>query len=451
MRFVDLFAGLGGFHRALGSLGHECVYACELDEELGSLYKLNFPQAARVTFGDIRSTFDRIPPHEILCAGFPCQPFSKSGSQTGALDKARGTLFADVVRVLDRHRPEYVFLENVGNYQRHDGGRTWQIARDALLELGYYIQATAQVATGGTGLLSPHHLGYPHTRERFFVVGRRTPWDRDVFPSRRWSGRTTLTSILQDDDELTPLDRLETRLSDGQHKCIEHWNAFLHQLPGSVRLPSFPLWGDELSAIYPYIDTVPANLRVHELQRVTRYRGSTRITRSELLQRLPAYARDPGPTFPNWKAKFIRQNRTFWRGASPYLSREWRRDLRAMPASFRKLEWNCQGEERDLWQHVLQFRPSGLRVKRMTSSPALVAMTSTQIPVVGPAHRFLTRVEGLRLQDFGDDHLLPLSRADAFRALGNAVHVGLVRAIATSALLAAEGHAGQQRLALEAS
>jgi DNA (cytosine-5)-methyltransferase 1 len=451
MKFVDLFAGLGGFHRALGSLGHECVYACELDEELGALYKLNFPESANVTFGDIRSTIDQIPPHEILCAGFPCQPFSKSGTQTGALDKARGTLFADVVRVLDRHRPEFLFLENVGNFQRHDGGRTWQIARDALLELGYFIQATAHVTSGGPGLLSPHHLGYPHTRERFFVVGRRTPWDRDVFPPRRRRGRTTLTSILQDDAELTPLDRVETQLSEGQRRCIEHWNKFLRDLPGTVRLPSFPLWGDELSAVYPYVETVPARLGLRELQRVTRYRGDTRLTRTELLERLPAYARDPGPTFPKWKSTFIRQNRSFWREAAPYLSREWRRELRALPASFRKFEWNCQGEKRDLWEHVLQFRPSGLRVKRMTSSPALVAMTATQIPVVGPAHRFLTRVEGLRLQDFDDDHLLPLSRADAFRALGNAVHVGLVRAIAASALLAPELDAGQQRLALEAS
>src|SRR6202011_1339873 len=95
-----------------------------------------------------------------------------------------------------------------------------------------------------------------------------------------------------------------------------------------------------------------------------------------------------------------------------------------------KLEWNCHGEVRDLYEHVLQFRPSGLRVKRMRTAPALVSMTTTQIPIVGPQKRFITRTEGLRLQGFPDDHHLPKARRDAFAALGNAVHVELVRLIA---------------------
>ena len=104
------------------------------------------------------------------------------------------------------------------------------------------------------------------------------------------------------------------------------------------------------------------------------------------------------------------------------------------PPSMRKLEWNCKGEERELWQHVLQFRPSGLRVKRYSASPSLVAMTSTQIPILGPERRFLTRVEGLRLQNFPDNHKLPKSPTKAFKALGNAVHVGVALAIAKKVL-----------------
>src|ERR1700730_7522822 len=81
LRFVDLFAGLGGFHLALRSLGHRCVFASEMDEELRELYKQNFPSVADQTVGDIRRHKAEVPPHDLLCAGFPCQPFSKSGSQ----------------------------------------------------------------------------------------------------------------------------------------------------------------------------------------------------------------------------------------------------------------------------------------------------------------------------------------------------------------------------------
>lgn len=105
MKFVDLFAGLGGFHKAMKRLGHECVFASEIDHELHELYTQNFPDARNKTFGDIRKCRDSVPRHDILCGGFPCQPFSKSGSQQGLHDKIQGTLFDEIVYILDRCRP----------------------------------------------------------------------------------------------------------------------------------------------------------------------------------------------------------------------------------------------------------------------------------------------------------------------------------------------------------
>src|SRR5258708_15046474 len=110
-----------------------------------------------------------------------------------------------------------------------------------------------------------------------------------------------------------------------------------------------------------------------------------------------------------------------------------------MPASLRKLEWNCQGEERNLWKHVLQFRPSGLRVKRMTAIPALVSLTTSQIPIIGPKGRYITRGEALGLQGFPPDFELPVTRELAFQALGNAVHVGVATEVASRLL----GHNGR--------
>ena len=98
LRFVDLFAGLGGFHLALRSLGHECVFASEVDQGLEELYLRNFPDAHGTVHGDIRECKHKVPAHDILCAGFPCQPFSKSGDQRGMRDKTRGTRYHSMLR-----------------------------------------------------------------------------------------------------------------------------------------------------------------------------------------------------------------------------------------------------------------------------------------------------------------------------------------------------------------
>ena len=111
MRFVDLFAGLGGFHLALRRLGHTCVFACEVDETLRTLYEKNFGTQCA---GDIRKIREiDVPPHDILCAGFPCQPFSKAGDQDGLGDRELGGLYKDMLRIIRFHKPRFLILENV--------------------------------------------------------------------------------------------------------------------------------------------------------------------------------------------------------------------------------------------------------------------------------------------------------------------------------------------------
>jgi len=431
MRFVDLFAGLGGFHKALATLAHECVFACEINPELRQIYKGNFPNTAKTIHGDVRYCKDRVPAHDILCAGFPCQPFSKSGTQKGLKDKTRGTLFHEIVDVLERCRPEYVILENVGNFERHDEGRTWEIVRESLEKLGYDVNGTEHVTSGGTGLLSPHHFGFPHSRERFYIVARQGKLPSESLPQGDRSCVTNLENIVQIKGELCEQDRIETKLTAQQKDCIDHWNALLSKLPETeVELPSFPIWGDEFEATYPFEEYTPFVAPITELRRsLNGHSALSRVPRERLLEFLPNYARYEVEQFPRWKVEFIRQNREWFTEHKKYFGKRWLRRLREFPASLRKLEWNCQGEERDLWRHVLQFRPSGLRVKRYSACPSLVAMTSTQIPLLGPQKRFLTRVEGLRLQGFPDNHKIPESRSKTFQALGNAVHVGVVSAI----------------------
>ena len=423
MRFIDLFAGLGGFRIALERLGHECVFACEVDPELQELYGRNFPDGPEI-YGDIRISKQYVPPHDVLCAGFPCQPFSKSGAQAGLSDETSGTLFHEILDILKRHKPTYVILENVGNFERHDDGRTWRVVKSSLGSLGYEVSATEHMASGGEGLLSPHHMGYPHHRERFFAVASREGVPKDVFPSRdRWAA-TSMDDVVQSTEELSKHEREETRIVDQHRRCIEHWNAFLEALPEEeVDLPSFPIWGDEIDATYPYEDTTPWAYLMGARDGVASKNG---VVTLDSFRELPSYARRRVGHFPTWKVRFISANRSWLSSVKSELPSDWILGLRSFPPSLRKLEWNCQGEVRNLWEHILQFRPSGLRVKRYRNSPSLVAMTSTQIPILGPKQRHLSRVEGLRLQGFSGNFLVPESRTATFKALGNAVHVGVV-------------------------
>jgi DNA (cytosine-5)-methyltransferase 1 len=429
LKFVDLFAGLGGFHLALKSFGFECVFVSEINDELRELYVHNFPDALHKTYGDIRKYKDKVPSHDILCAGFPCQPFSKSGAQLGPKDATRGTLFREIIEILETHNPTYVILENVGNFERHDGGNTWRVVRESLVNLGYDVKGTEHIEGGGTGLISPHHFGHPHARERFFVVAKKEKLPDNPLPQPDRHTSTNLTSIIQ--GTLTKEETKETSLSTQQTACIELWNEFLSLIPPDVTLPSFPLWTDEFGATYRYQGWTPFASNTRTLRCHLHGKGDDpNLTKEQLVALYPSYARSKTKKFPKWKERFIEKNRTWYEENREYITEEWITRLRNFPSSLRKLEWNIkEPTERNVWNYVLQFRPSGLRVRRFNSVPALVAMTDTQIPILGPQRRFLTRKEGLRLQGFPETHHLPKSYVASFRALGNAVHVAVVKEI----------------------
>lgn len=158
MTFIDLFAGLGGFRLALESLGAKCVYSNEWDEPVKKVYQDNFGD---VPEGDITKVDEKlIPDHDILCAGFPCQAFSISGKQRGFED-SRGTLFFDVARIVKEKKPKIVFMENVKNFATHDEGRTLDVVKATMEELGYVFNAK---------VLNAVDYGVPQKRERIYMV-----------------------------------------------------------------------------------------------------------------------------------------------------------------------------------------------------------------------------------------------------------------------------------------
>lgn len=411
------------------------MFAVEADPELRSLYQFNHRVASRSIAGDIRDAWEAVPAHDVLCAGFPCQPFSKSGAQLGRLDVTRGTLFDFVLKIIDARKPRLVLLENVGNFAKHDEGNTWRVVRKSLVSRGYEIAGTEHIHQGGRGLLSPHHFGFPQIRERFYAVAARGGFSGDPLPApRRVTLATSMSDLLTPERRLSAEERAECSLSEAQIACIDLWNEFVRTVPASIELPAFPIWSDEFGATYP-TEKFLSRARTATLSRYVALSG-TNLSRQELLDRLPGYARNGQGLIPHWKRRFIEQNREFFSRVRPHLRRSWLDEIRSFPSSLRKLEWNCQGEERDLWKCVLQFRPSGLRARRGNAIPALVAMTTTQVPIVGRRRRYITRLEAARFQGMPDTMLLPDQRAKAFQALGNAVHTGVVDVVYRHALSA---------------
>ena len=165
-KFIDLFAGIGGFHQAMTQLGGECVFASEIDKHAISIYKKNFNINSNFNICDVEAK--DIPKHDVLCAGFPCQAFSIAGKQEGFDDETRGTLFFEIERILKHHHPPYIILENVRNLASHDKGRTWKTIEEHLHKIGYRL-------TSDPLIVSPHHFGTPQLRERVIILGIYDP------------------------------------------------------------------------------------------------------------------------------------------------------------------------------------------------------------------------------------------------------------------------------------
>ena len=181
--FIDLFAGIGGFHLALHNVGAECVFASEWDDSARRTYETNFRKISSNLFkngnfaGDITKVDKKsIPDFDILCAGFPCQPFSQAGFKKGFSD-IRGTLFFDIAEIIRVKKPKAFFLENVRGLYSHDEGRTFEIIKKTLTEqLGYSFHHAIVKA-------SDH--GLPQHRPRLFMVGFRNSDSVFNFPKKR--------------------------------------------------------------------------------------------------------------------------------------------------------------------------------------------------------------------------------------------------------------------------
>lgn len=379
--FIDLFCGIGGFHQAMADLGGTCVYACDIDADCRKTYEINYGIKPD---GDITKVdAEKIPEHDVLCGGFPCQAFSKAGKRLGFADETKGTLFFDICRILKYHMPKYALLENVRNLASHDGGNTWRVIHDTLDELGYNVIDEPVI-------FSPHYIGVPQHRERVFImcvrkdIGTLPPFyfNIDKVPA------CNIDDILLADSEIEDLQSYQLR--PDQIEWIDNWNEFIQNIKCD-KLPGFPIWADCLCP----------------------------------LEENPFFAEMEN--LPKWQQNFIIKNNELWENNKEFLS-SWLPKAKQNKNFFgakAKLEWQVGNiNNPNIWDHIMQIRPSGLRVKPGTYFPALVAITQTSI--VGKRKRFLTPRECARLQSFPDTFRYDNKKAQAYKQFGNSINVGLV-------------------------
>jgi DNA (cytosine-5)-methyltransferase 1 len=368
MKFIDLFCGIGGFHQALANIGFECVFASDIDEHCRETYLKNYNLNPT---GDITKVDEKsLPSFDILCAGFPCQSFSKAGHRKGFSDD-RGNLFFDICRIAQFHKPKYMLLENVRNLASHDSGNTWKTIKSNIGSLGYETYENPLI-------LNALYFNVPQNRERVIILCKRI--DLGKLPELPQISKSKNTNIKLK-DILVPS---KIGLS-GKLKVVEEvWHDFVKTLiSNSINAPKFPVWTDC-------------------------WDGSV--------------GNDFYSKYKNW----IDKNRDLYHKnknvLDPWLERS--RARKEWKGAVRKFEWQAgdflpdDGMDKVLWT----ARGSGIRVKRPDYAPTLVALS--QVPVYGPESRRLTARELLRLQSFSDN--FQFEEKHIYKQVGNAVNVKMV-------------------------
>jgi DNA (cytosine-5)-methyltransferase 1 len=330
------------------------------------------------------------------------------------------------------------------------------VIKRELEKLGYYVPEPE--------ILSPHQFGIPQHRRRIYIVGLRKdlidskepkPFE---FPNEKKEKNCDITTIIDSSDtDIQPL-ALKTL------QQLKVWQKFLTELKKRNRaIPRFPIWAMEFDADYEYEDIAPfkqtkKQLKGHKGKLGWEINGPSK---EDCLRQLPIYAQtDTADKFPEWKIRYIRQNREFWTENSDWLC-TWIEYIKDWDNSHQKLEWNCRGNnDGDLKHKIIQFRASGIRVKLPTFSPAL-NLVGTQVPILPwielpkeciPVYsdeeleqygltqddirfgRYLSTKEAAALQGMGKLKFGHLSRTRIYEALGNAVNVDIVTIIAKKLL-----------------
>ncbi|WP_342252184.1 DNA (cytosine-5-)-methyltransferase [Spiroplasma endosymbiont of Amphibalanus improvisus] len=416
IKFVDLFAGIGGFHQALkfvaqdNNIDIECVFVSEIDKYAIETYthNFNYDKNQIINIRDIDNIEKDVPEHDFLFAGFPCQTFSNAGNKKGFLDEIRGTLFFEIAKILNEKKPKYILLENVKHIIKHDNGETWKIINNKLKEIGYLIPKKPLV-------LSPHNFGIPQERERVFIPGvlkskiaeniDEIDLEEDI---NKYKKNFNSDNFIQEKNKIYN-NILETKINE---KYLLKNNA-----NGSYLQKVFDAWNEFLQNVKkPLNRTLPV------------------IWLKELTQ---TYELNP-ELMTHWRYKYISDMRDIYKNNKIFIDSWFKKhDPLSWKIREQKFEWQAGKDINDIKESFIQLRQSGIRCKRPVKFPTLVAMV--QIPIIFDntlkEWRYLTPRETANLQSFPKTfklhNELNTSNDDyySYKQFGNSVNVEIIKII----------------------
>lgn len=370
LKFIDLFCGIGGFHQALRKLGGTCVFASDIDKNCQDIYEENYGIRPH---GDIKEVnINDIPDFDILTGGFPCQSFSNSGKKKGFQDK-RGQLYENIIDIAKVKQPSFMFLENVKHIMKIDNGEVFKHLIFCINNAGYNVD---------TFILSPHQLGIPQQRERVIFVCIRN----DIYDKRK--------EIIIKPSQIPMINILQEN-TDAKYKIKEDQEEILN------------IW-DEMIKVFETGQKMSPTILCKEFNK--------------------NYSKEELNKLPKWKKDYIENNKPIYKK----YKNEWdlwmekHREKLSKLEIYGKLEWQAgpKKENDSIFNHFIQLRQSGIRVKKSKYFPTLVAIVQT--PIYAKERRYITPRECARLQSFPDCFKLHKNDKIAYKQFGNAVNVDVV-------------------------
>ena len=375
MKFIDLFSGIGGFHQAMKRLGGECVLACDIDPHCRESYSQNYGIVPKEDITKLVTS--EIPDHDLICGGFPCQPFSNAGNKK-SLSDSRGGLFDHIMRIAKAKTPKYIVLENVKHIKKISNGKVFEYVLNQLDLAGYNVQVIE---------LSPHQLGIPQQRERiiFACVRKDLP-----FPE--------IDLKLQDQPMVSIFDK-----PDPKYSISPEIEAVLSA------------W-DEMIQVFEVGETLSPTILCQDFYNI--------------------FSDDEFNALPEWRRDYITKNKRLYEKYKEHWDPWFHKheELLCKREVYSKLEWQSgkKKENDSIFNYFIQIRQSGIRVKKTEYFPTLVAIVQT--PIYGKERRYLTPRECARLQSFPDDFILHSNEKVAYKQLGNAVNVDVVHRVLVNIL-----------------